>query len=72
MLTLALRAPDSLGLKVTVIVQFAPTPRLLGQVLVCEKSPGLDPATTILLMLMLAVPLLVSVAVCEPLLVPSG
>lgn len=61
---LAVRAPVAVGLKVTLIVQFAPPARvagLMGQVLVWAKSPGLVPLSEMLLMVSAAFPLLVSV-----------
>ena len=72
MLTLALRAPVTLGVKVTLIVQLLPAGNvlgLMGQVLVCAKSPALVPATLIVVIVRSAVPLLVSVTVCAALVV---
>ena len=43
--SVALRVPDALGVKVTLIVQFAPAVRLEVQEVVCEKSPALTPVT---------------------------
>src|SRR5437868_4651428 len=66
MLTLALRVPIAVGVKVTLMVQEAPAARvleLLGQVLVWAKSPLLVPLRPILLMVRAALPLLVSVTV---------
>ena len=74
MVTLALRLPVAVGVKVTLIVQFAPAAKvleLLGQVLVCAKSPLLVPLRPMLLMVKAAVPLLVSVTVCAALVVPT-
>lgn len=64
MLTLALRVPVALGLKVTLMVQVAPAasgPEPTGQVLVWAKSVALVPVRLIPLMASGAVPLLVSV-----------
>jgi hypothetical protein len=73
--TLALRLPLAVGLKVTLIVQFAPAASVLGlrgQVLVCAKSPALVPLIPTLVMVSAAFPLLVSVTVCAPLVVPTA
>jgi hypothetical protein len=40
--TVPVLVPNVIGVKLTVITQFAPGARLLGQVLVCEKSPRTD------------------------------
>ena len=72
MLTLALRLPLALGVKVTLMVQEAPAAsvlELLGQVLVCAKSPALVPLSPMLLMVRAALPLLVSVTVWAALVV---
>jgi hypothetical protein len=64
---LPVREPPALGLKVTLIVQFAPALTLLPQVLVWEKSPlaaMLETASE-------AVPVFVRVTVCAVLLVPD-
>ena len=45
-----MRAAATVGVKVTLMVQFAPAATLVPQVLVCAKSPGLAPVTVILLM----------------------
>ena len=50
MVTVALRVPAAVGLKVTLIVQLPPTPRLEPQPLVWAKSPLLVPVTATLLM----------------------
>ena len=60
------------GVKVTLIVQLLPAGNvlgLIGQVLVCAKSPALVPARPIVEMVRSAVPLLVSVTVWAGLLV---
>src|SRR5690242_20705807 len=62
--SVALRKPIAVGVKVAVIVQLAFTARLLGeigQVLVCAKSPALAPLIARLVMNNGPVPLLVSV-----------
>ena len=65
--TVPVRAPAAVGVKVTEIVQFAPAATLAPQVLVCEKSPD----AAIEVMVRAAVPELVSVTVCAALVVPS-
>ena len=75
MVTLALRLPLADGVKVTLIVQVPPAARvleLLGQVLVCAKSPALVPLKLMLLMVKAALPLLASVTVCAALVVPTS
>ena len=72
--TLALRLPPAVGVKVTLMVQLAPAAsvlELLGQVLVWEKSPLLVPLRPILLIVKAPVPLLVSVTVWAALVVPT-
>src|SRR5437588_2072350 len=64
MLTLALREPVAVGVKVTLMVQEAPAARVLeplGQVLVWAKSPLLVPVKPMLLIVRAALPLLVNV-----------
>jgi hypothetical protein len=63
MLTEAIRLPLAEGLKVTLIVQFPPAATELPQVLVWAKSLALAPVITKLVMLNVALPLLVRVAV---------
>ncbi len=60
--------PTAVGVKVTVMVQLAPTAKLLPQVLACAKVPLLcrDPIVK------LDVPGLLRVKVCGLLVVPSG
>src|SRR6266566_2903572 len=68
--TLALRLPVAVGVKVTLMVQEAPAAsvlELLGHVLVWAKSPALVPVRAMLLMVRDPVPLLVSVTVCAAL-----
>jgi hypothetical protein len=62
------RVPTALGVKVTLIVQEAPVPRLWPQLVLSEKSP----LGVILVMLKLAVPELVRVIAWELLLVCNG
>lgn len=69
---LALRLPLALGENVALMVQLAPAASVVepvGHVLVCAKSPALVPVIPILLMERADVPLLVSVVVCEGLVV---
>ncbi len=47
----AVSAPVVVGVKVTLIVQFAPAATLVPQLLVWAKSPGLVPVTAMLVML---------------------
>src|SRR5262249_56388942 len=64
MLTLATRLPVAVGLNVTLIVQLALSASvagLTGQLLVWAKSPELDPAMPILLIVIPPVPFLVKV-----------
>ena len=63
MVTLALRLPAALGVKVTEMVQVPLAARLLEQVLVWAKSAAFVPLIAILLMLRVAWPLLASVTV---------
>ena len=49
--SVALRALMTVGLNVTLIVQFVPAARLDPQVLVCPKSPGLEPVKAMLVIL---------------------
>src|SRR5207237_2751834 len=65
-LTLALRVPVAVGVKVALMVQEAPAAsvlELLGHVLVWAKSALLVPVRAMLLMVRAAVPLLVNVTV---------
>ncbi len=57
--TVPLRVPVAVGLKVTEIVQLAPAATLVPQVFVCAKSP----LTPMLARLSVAVPVLLSVTV---------
>ena len=69
--SVAVRLPVIVGLKVTVIVHFAPAARELPQVLVWAKSPGLAPLRPIALMLSDVVKLLVTVTFFAALVVPT-
>ena len=72
--TLAPRLPLADGVKVTLIVQLAPAASvlgLMGQVLVCAKSPAFVPATVMLVIVRAAVPLFVSVTDLAALVVPT-
>jgi hypothetical protein len=69
---LALRLPVALGVKVALMLQLAPAARVLGlsgHVLLELKSPGLVPPRLMLLMVSGAVPVLVKVTDCDPLVV---
>ena len=68
-LTEADRLPLAVGSNVTLIVQLAPAPTELPQVLVCAKSPGLAPVSAMPERFKAALPPLVRVAVTIPLLV---
>jgi hypothetical protein len=63
MVTEAASAPTREGLKVTLIVQFAPAATELPQVLVSAKSPALVPVIATLVMLKAALPVLLRVTV---------
>src|SRR5580704_12413158 len=72
MVMLAARFPVAVGVKVTLIVHFAPTARFelfTGQVLLSAKSPLLTPPRAILEMVTGAVPVFVSVTPCGALVV---
>ena len=74
MLTLALRAPDAAGVKVTLMAQFAPAASVLGlsgQAEVVAKSAAFVPPDAMLVMVSGAVPLFVSVTVFAALVVPT-
>ncbi len=58
-LSVPLRTPVVVGVKVTLKLQTAPEARLLGQLFVCAKSPLIP----MLVMLSVAVPVLLSVTV---------
>jgi len=56
-----MRAPAAAGLKVTLMVQLEPAVTVEPQLLVWVKSPGLAPATEILVTVNVALPVLVTV-----------
>lgn len=68
------RAPVAVGLKVTLIVQFAPAATLAPQVLFCEKSPLFVPAMVMPepLKVRVALPVFVRVTLWAELLVPTS
>ena len=71
---LAEREPVTVGLKVALIVQFPPALRVLGEIgqfVVSMKSPGFAPVSPIEEIVSGPVPVLVSVAACPGLLVPT-
>jgi hypothetical protein len=72
--TEAVRLPVAVGLKVTLIVQFAPAATLAPQVFVCEKSPLFVPVMAIPepLKVRVALPVFVKVTLCAELLVPTS
>ena len=72
--TAALRLPVAVGLKVTVIVQFALAATLAPHVFVCEKSPLFTPVMMMPepLNVSTAFPVLVNVILCVALLVPTS
>ncbi len=59
----ALRLPADTGVKVALIWQLAPPAIVLPQLLVWEKSPGLEPVKLMELMVALVVPVLDNVKV---------
>jgi hypothetical protein len=67
MLSVPVREPVAVGVKVTLIVQVALAATLVPQLLVWAKSP----LAAMLEMLNAPVPLLVSVSVCAALVVPT-
>jgi hypothetical protein len=60
--------PDCVGVKVTLIVQVAPTPTEPPQVFVCAKSP----LATMAVILSSALPVLVKITLCEPLVIETN
>ena len=71
--SVAVRAPVALGVKVTLIAQLAPAARFLGsapQVFVCPKSIAFVPPSAIPFMVSAALPVLDSVTDCAALAVP--
>jgi hypothetical protein len=59
--SVATREPVADGVKVTLIVQFAPAPNVVPQVVVRAKSLAFVPVMLMLLIIMLALPLFESV-----------
>src|SRR5208282_335464 len=70
-LTEAVRLPAAEGVNVALAVHIVPGVRELPHVLVRVKSPGLAPATTMLAMVNVALPVLVRVTVWAMLGVPT-
>jgi len=70
-LTAAVRVPAAVGVNVTLIVQLLFAATELPQVFVSAKSPVLTPVMLILVMLILALPVLLRVALCAGLVVPT-
>src|SRR5271169_5545270 len=58
MVTDALRAPPTVGVNVTEMLQFPPATTLTPHVLVCPKSPALVPVTAMLVIVRVPVPVL--------------
>jgi hypothetical protein len=71
MLREALRVPAAVGANVTLIMQFAPAATPLPQVFVWEKSPGFVPVKPKLGAFSAAFPVLLRVAFCAALVVPT-
>ena len=69
--SVALRVPDAEGVKVTFTAQEPPTARLVPQVLVWANSEALLPLRVMLLTVSVTLPVLLRVAGCEPLVVPT-
>jgi hypothetical protein len=63
MVTAAVRAPLTAGVKVTLIVQLAPAATFDSQLLVCAKSLGFVPVSVRLVMLKAVLPVLLRVMV---------
>ena len=70
-LTVAVRWPVVVGVKVTLIVQFAPALTLVPQVLVSAKSPGFVPVMLMLVIVSVPLPVFVRVTVLAILVVPT-
>jgi len=71
-LTAAVRAPDAVGLNVTLIVQFALAASDAGQALLSAKSPAFAPVSEMPVIASAALPEFVSVTVCAGLAVFSA
>jgi len=70
MLIVAVRGPEAMGLKVTVIVQLKPAAKLVAQVVVFAKSPAFTPVSAMPVMASVPAPVaLVKVTTCEVLVV---
>ena len=65
-------APVAVGLKVTLIAQFAPAATEVPQVLVWAKSPLFDPVMVMLVMFSVPLPVFESVTFCAVLVEPRG
>ena len=68
----ALRAAATVGLNVTLIVQFAPAARLEPHVFVAAKSPEFVPEMAMLVIVRDAAPVFESVTICAALVVLTG
>lgn len=66
----AVRVPDAVGVKVTMMLQVLPAAREVPHTFVWEKSPALVPMMEMPVMLSAALPLFVRVTVCPMLVVP--
>ena len=66
-----MRVPAAAGVKITLMMQPAPAPRLDPQVLVCVKSLAFEPETEMLAMVRTALPVLVSVTDWDGVAVPT-
>jgi hypothetical protein len=71
MLTDAVRGPEAVGVKVTLMEQLPPAATGLPQVLLCAKSPELVPVTTTVLIFRVAFPVLLTVTVWAELVEPT-
>jgi hypothetical protein len=69
--SVAVRVPPAVGANVTLIVHEPPAASVEPQVLLWPKSPGFAPVSEMLAMLSGAVPVLVKVALCAALVLPT-
>jgi hypothetical protein len=69
--TLAVRLPLAVGVKVTLMVQLAPVARELPHVFVCTKSPLLVPVIAMLVRLTAVLPVLAKVTAWAVVVVPT-